>query len=85
MRFRRLKEDVFVALRRRMIRETEIALLVGFVYPDRARRIPTVEVGHDTFEPSFATQFWREALELNDDEVDMLERTAVGASDGFSM
>ncbi|MBU0718435.1 MAG: hypothetical protein KJ749_09320 [Planctomycetes bacterium] len=67
-----------------MIRETEIALLVGFVYPDRARRIPTVEVGHGTFHPSFATRFWQETLELSDDEIDLLERTAVGASDRFS-
>lgn len=72
--FRRFKEDPYEVLRKRMIRETEIALAVGFQFPNRTRRIPVVEVGHGTFTPAFATQFWQEALELDEAAMEALRQ-----------
>ena len=72
--FRRFKEDPYVALRKRMIRETEVALAVGFQFPERARRIPVVEVGRGTFTPAFATEFWQEVLELDEAAMEALRQ-----------
>ncbi|MCH9001513.1 MAG: hypothetical protein IIC02_02980, partial [Planctomycetes bacterium] len=44
IRIHKLKDQVYDRIRRRMMRETEIALIVGFMYPDRAIRIPTLEI-----------------------------------------
>jgi hypothetical protein len=53
-------------MRRRLIRETEAALLYGLTFPNRAPRIPTVRVGCGTFQPAFAEQWWRETLDLDE-------------------
>ncbi len=75
IRIRRSLADKYAALRKRMIRETEIALLIGFRFPKRMPRIPTVEVGHGRFQPDFADQFWQDALELSDAEIDKLKQS----------
>ena len=72
--FRRVREDPYAALRRRMIRETEIALAVGFQFPERVQRIPVVEVRHGTFTPTFATQFWQKVLELDGTAMEALRQ-----------
>ena len=54
--------DKFDATRRRMIAETEIGLLIGLRFPERARRIPVIEIGTGSFHPRFARGFWEEAL-----------------------
>ena len=75
MHVRRLKEDKFGALRRRMIAETELGLLIGLRFPDRMPRIPTVEVGTGTFRPEFAAEFWSETLGIDVAELAALDRT----------
>lgn len=64
IRILKLKDQLYDRVRRRMIRETEIALYIGFLYPDRAIRIPTVEVGGE-LHPDYAAQFWSELLDRN--------------------
>jgi len=56
------------ALRRRIIHETEVALLYGLRFPDRAPRIPRVEVGRGAFAPAFAARFWTQTLGLDGTE-----------------
>lgn len=51
-------------MRRRILRETEIALLVGLRFPDVQVRIPTVEVGKGEFSRRFADEFWQVTLGL---------------------
>ena len=63
IRIHKLKDQVYDRIRRRMIRETEIALYVGFLYPDRAIRIPTLEMGRGEFRPNYAAWFWSELLD----------------------
>lgn len=58
----------FVSLRERMLRETELALLVGLESPRQVVRIPTIEVGKGSFHPLFAARFWEQALGLEADE-----------------
>ncbi len=65
MRFHRLRQQTFDVLRRRMIRETEVALLHLLRCGDEARRIPTVEAGRGVFHPSFAAQYWSDRLGLD--------------------
>jgi hypothetical protein len=62
MWWRRTITDRFAAIRRRMIFETEIGLLVGLRFPERARRIPTLRVGTGSFDPRYARAFWEETL-----------------------
>jgi hypothetical protein len=61
----KIKPDSYQALRRKMRRETEIALTYGLSFPDRVPAIPTIEVGTGSFDPVFAEQYWAERLELN--------------------
>jgi hypothetical protein len=49
-------------LRKRLIRETELGLLIGLRFPERIPRIPTVQVGKGSFDPVFAQMFWEETL-----------------------
>ncbi len=65
IRIHKFKDQVYDRIRRRMIRDTEIALSVGFLYPDRAIRIPTLEVGCGEFHPDYAARFWSELLDQN--------------------
>lgn len=62
---RKLKDQLHDRIRRRMIRDTEIALWFGFMYPDRAIRIPTLEVGCGAFHPDYAARFWSDLLDPN--------------------
>lgn len=57
------------AIRRRMIGETEQALMIGLRFPDMVRRIPTMEVGTGRFHPRYARRFWSEALGVDLDEL----------------
>ena len=63
IRIHKLKDQVYDRVRRRMIRETEIALAVGFMYPGRVIRIPTVEAGCGEFHADYAGRFWSELLD----------------------
>ena len=70
----------YALMRRRMIRETELALLIGLTFPDRAPRIPSIETGKGRFRREFAEHFWREALGLTDSDVSELRRFAESVS-----
>ena len=61
------------ALRRRIIHETEAALLYGLQFLDRAPRIPRVEVGRGAFAPAFAARFWAQTLGLDETELALLD------------
>ena len=61
----RLRRDSFDTVRRRMIAETELALLIGLRFPERSRRIPTIEAGRGVFHRRVAEQFWSEALGID--------------------
>ncbi len=74
MRVHRGSPATFATLRKRMIAETELALLIGLRFPERMPRIPTVEAGKETFPAEFAARFWAEAL-----GIDMAKPLASGA------
>ncbi len=59
---RRFKHDPLDLLRRRLVRETETALLYGLRFPDRVERIPTVEAGRGRFHRDFAEQWWAQTF-----------------------
>ncbi|MFQ5461360.1 MAG: hypothetical protein ACE5E5_01900 [Phycisphaerae bacterium] len=61
----RSRERLFLLIQRRMIHETELALLHGLRFPERYPSIPKVEVGKGTFDPEFAASFWESVLELD--------------------
>ncbi|MGD2111026.1 MAG: hypothetical protein PVI86_16740 [Phycisphaerae bacterium] len=69
MAFRRKKHESYGQMRKRLIAETEIALLYGMRFPERASRIPTLIVGTGTFERNAAERFWAQALDLDQAEV----------------
>ncbi len=52
-------------LRRRIMRETEAALLIGLRFPHTFHRIPTVEVGTAEFSREFASEYWESLLGLS--------------------
>lgn len=52
--------------RRKMIRETEAALLAGLLHPELHPRIPTVMVGVGQFDPLWARRWWNDVLDLDD-------------------
>lgn len=62
MWWRRKITDKFAALRRRMISETEIGLLIGMRFPEKSPRIPTIEVGTGSFDPDYARAYWERRL-----------------------
>lgn len=64
MFFRRMQLQTWLLLRRRLIRETEAALLFGINHPRQVPRIPTVEVGSARFHPQFAREWWEQVLSL---------------------
>ena len=65
-RFRSTARDPFTLLRKRLVRETEVALLYGLRFPKRQPRIPMMEIGKGVWHPDFAEQFWMEALQIKD-------------------
>ena len=66
MRLLRRRLEPLDAVRLRIIHETEAALYYGLHFPDRAVRIPTVEVGRARFDPVFAARFWGETLGIEE-------------------
>ncbi len=52
--------------RRKLIRETETALVLGFLNPERNPRIPTLLVGVGEFDPRWAQRWWNSVLELEE-------------------
>lgn len=70
------KQDAYEVLRRRMRRETEVALLYGLRFPERVPRIPTVEVGKGTFPREFSSSFWSENVGLPFPEFSSKDRRA---------
>ncbi len=70
VRGRRQSLDV---VRRRIIRETEAALLYGLQFPESAVRIPTVEIGRGIFDSTFAAHFWSRTLGLDEMELAALD------------
>jgi len=83
MRLFRRRLEPLDAARRRIIRETEAALYYGLRFPDRAVRIPTVEVGRRRFDPAFATHFWSETLGIDEREPAALEPSRVPRATTF--
>ena len=73
MRLFRSKVDSYAAMRRQMIAETELAVLIGLRFPDRMPRIPMMEVGQGMFHPKFAADFWAEVLGIDAGELAALE------------
>lgn len=71
MRWGRSVSDSYAATRRRMIRETELALLVG-ITSNKHPRIPTIEVGKGSFPQSVSESFWEQLLEVSDVERERL-------------
>lgn len=64
MRIRFREFDPFARLRRKFIRETEVALARAWEGSERMVRIPTIEVGHGAFHPRFAHEWWSQTLGL---------------------
>ena len=58
------KQDAYEVMRRRMRRETEVAILYGLRFPEHVPSIPKVEVGKGTFTREFSSCFWSETLGL---------------------
>lgn len=66
---RRQRTESYEAMRKRLIHETEVALLYGISFPQRVPRIPTVEVGKASFSRGYCRRYWQAALELSDREM----------------
>lgn len=64
MFFRRVK-PALDAWRRRLIRETQSALLLGLLDPKRHPRIPTVVAGAGEFDREWSNRWWSSVLELD--------------------
>ena len=63
--WRRRALPLLDAWRRKLIRETEAALLAGLLNPEKAQRIPTVIVGAEAFDPQWSRRWWGTVLELD--------------------
>lgn len=74
MRLRRRKHESYEEMRRRLIVETEVALLYGLCFPERATRIPTLLSGTGSFQPSVTVRFWAQALGIDEAEVTHLSQ-----------
>jgi hypothetical protein len=74
MRFRRKKHESYDEMRKRLIAETELALLYGLRFPERTKRIPRLISGTGTFHPSISVRFWAEALGMEESEVAQLNQ-----------
>jgi hypothetical protein len=65
MRVRFRDFDPLPVCAKKLIRETEVALLYASRFPERTPCIPTIEVNRGTFRASFAKQFWSATLDLD--------------------
>ena len=52
----------WIAIRRRMLRETEVFLEEGLRHPERQLVIPAIPVGRTRFPRGFAHLFWSQIL-----------------------
>jgi len=73
IRLVRPRSESLDSVRRRIIHETEAALLYGLQFPDRAPRIPRMEVGQGAFAPAFAARFWAQTLGLDETALHALD------------
>jgi len=69
MLLRRKKHETYEEMRRRMIAETELALLYGLRFPERTDRIPTLISGTASFNRSVTVRFWAQALGMEEADV----------------
>lgn len=56
-------------MRRRLVKETEVALTYSLRFPKRVPRIPSIEVGQAAFDKAFARKFWAETLDLDENDL----------------
>jgi hypothetical protein len=63
--FLRRVKPALDAWRRRLIHETQSALLLGLLDPKRHPRIPTVEAGAGKFDRDWSERWWNSVLELD--------------------
>ena len=68
---RALARDPLTVMRKRILQETEVALLYGLRFPKRTPRIPVMEVGQAQWHPLFAARFWQEVLDLDECELEI--------------
>jgi hypothetical protein len=68
--------------RRKLIRETEAALALGLLHPERNPRIPTIMVGVGEFDSRWARRWWSSVLEL--DERPTSDETSANGNKGYS-
>ncbi len=61
----RQSQDLYREMRKRMIRETEDYLSETLRNPERAVRIPSIQVGRGDFTRRFAGAFWTQVLGLS--------------------
>ena len=73
--------DSYAELRRRMIRSTELALLVGMRFPEHTQRIPIMEVGKGRFHPTYAARFWQDVLGTYEAELTVLKEASTALLD----
>ena len=57
-------DEPYAVTRRRMVKETEIALTIGLRSYEQQPRIPRVEVGKGTFTREYAARYWHQTLGL---------------------
>lgn len=69
----RTKTESFEDMRKRLIQETEVALLYGMLFPRRVTRIPTIEVGKGSFSRGYCRCYWRAVLELSEQDMEAWE------------
>ena len=69
MLLRRKKHESYEEMRRRMIGETELALLYGLRFPERTTRIPTLISGTGSFHRSVTVRYWAHALGMAEVDV----------------
>jgi len=62
----RMQSNALAASAYRAIRETEVFLEQSTRSPNRAPRIPAIQVGLARFTRQFAERFWTEALDLGE-------------------
>ena len=78
--FRKRRSSAYEAMRRRMIRETELGILFGLRFPERVPHIPRVEVGKGSFPAYLAMHFWSETLGVDVAALERYAESAVAAS-----
>jgi len=65
--------DPLAVFRKRLLEQTELAILIGLTFPDRVPSIPRIEVGKGGFDPQYAIRFWAETLGLEPERLQELD------------